>query len=118
MISYAKQARPPTVPVARPVSRGRVCRGGPGRPATDFYATGVHVSMLAQGDDLERRADEVRLRWWRSSRLGLRGEGTQRRRAWQASYVRRIFVIDALIGVVAATVGYVGRFGADTLPAG
>jgi exopolysaccharide biosynthesis polyprenyl glycosylphosphotransferase len=74
--------------------------------------------MLAQGDDLGRHADEVRLRWWRLSRLGLRGEGTQRRRAWQASYVRRILVIDALIGVVAATVGYVGRFGADTLPAG
>ncbi|WP_369132378.1 sugar transferase [Modestobacter sp. I12A-02662] len=74
--------------------------------------------MLAQGDDLERRADESRLRWWRSSRLGLRGEGTERRRAWQASYVRRIFAVDALIGVLAATVGYVGRFGADTLPAG
>src|SRR4051794_36233036 len=117
MISYASRPRSPTVSTVPPVwGTARAC-GHDGLPLT-VLPRGVEMSMLAQGDDLGRSADEARLRRWRSSLLGLRGEGTERRRAWQTRYVRRIFVIDALIGTVAATAGYVGRFGADTLPRG
>jgi exopolysaccharide biosynthesis polyprenyl glycosylphosphotransferase len=46
------------------------------------------------------------------------GEGAEARRAWQSAYVRRIVVGDVLCALVAASVGYLVRFGAGTEPLG
>src|SRR4051794_33605324 len=46
------------------------------------------------------------------------GEGAEARRAWQSAYVRRIVVGDFLCALVAASVGYLVRFGAGTEPLG
>ncbi|SEL63799.1 Undecaprenyl-phosphate galactose phosphotransferase, WbaP/exopolysaccharide biosynthesis polyprenyl glycosylphosphotransferase [Blastococcus sp. DSM 46786] len=43
----------------------------------------------------------------------LRGEGTEARRAWRTAYVRSIVLGDAVAAVLAATIGYFGRFGTD-----
>ncbi|MEI4273201.1 sugar transferase [Klenkia sp. LSe6-5] len=41
----------------------------------------------------------------------LRGPGTEARRTWQTTYVRRVVVADLLCALVAAVVGYTVRFG-------
>ncbi|WP_097208670.1 sugar transferase [Geodermatophilus sabuli] len=43
---------------------------------------------------------------WSNFAADLRGEGTEARRAWQASYVRRAVVLDALCAAVAAVAGH------------
>ena len=51
---------------------------------------------------------------------GLRGEGTQARRAWRRTYVRRVVLLDVLSAVVAALVGRLlpetGPLAAERLP--
>jgi len=66
---------------------------------------------------LETRSSGVRSthrspgRGWYTYAAWLRGEGTEARRAWRTTYVRRLVVADALSAVVAASVGYLVRFG-------
>jgi exopolysaccharide biosynthesis polyprenyl glycosylphosphotransferase len=56
-------------------------------------------------DGLARHSSEdiARRRFWSAARL--RGEGTEARRAWRATYVRRIVVLDGLGALVAGGVG-------------
>jgi hypothetical protein len=44
----------------------------------------------------------------------LRGEGTEARRAWRSTYVRRIVVLDVVAAVAAALVGQVIEVGAGS----
>jgi exopolysaccharide biosynthesis polyprenyl glycosylphosphotransferase len=70
------------------------------------YTRGLNVSLLDSPEEVVGTpAAEVarRRRFWSVARL--RGEGTVARRAWRASYVRRLVVCDALVAVVAALVG-------------
>jgi exopolysaccharide biosynthesis polyprenyl glycosylphosphotransferase len=50
-----------------------------------------------------------RRRFFSAARL--RGEGTEARRAWRGAYVRRILLGDVIAGLIAATVGYLVKFG-------
>jgi exopolysaccharide biosynthesis polyprenyl glycosylphosphotransferase len=52
-------------------------------------------------------------RGWSSYAARFRGEGTEARRAWRATYVRRIVAGDVVCASVAGLAGYFGRFGAD-----
>jgi exopolysaccharide biosynthesis polyprenyl glycosylphosphotransferase len=68
---------------------------------------------------LDERDETVRVDRWAALRrlpapAWLRGEGTDARRAWQGSYVRRIALGDALVAAIASVVGYLARFGAET----
>ncbi|MCZ2813390.1 sugar transferase [Modestobacter sp. VKM Ac-2979] len=64
----------------------------------------------------KHRAQEPRRRTF--ARSWLRGEGTVARRAWRAQYVRHIAIGDAAAAGVAATVGYLTRFGPEGMSAG
>ncbi len=57
-------------------------------------------------------------RGWAAFAPRLRGEGTEARRAWQAGYVRRTVLADAVCAALAGFVGYQVRFGAPGAAAG
>ncbi|SNS90583.1 Undecaprenyl-phosphate galactose phosphotransferase, WbaP/exopolysaccharide biosynthesis polyprenyl glycosylphosphotransferase [Geodermatophilus saharensis] len=63
------------------------------------------MSLLEVGDGRVRHDPTPVGRRWLWLAPGLRGEGTAVRRAWRASYVRRLVVLDALAAFVAAAVG-------------
>src|SRR3954449_12350784 len=71
------------------------------------------VTMLGERDGLIRPADGT-AGWRRSSALvGLRGEGTEARRAWRSAYVRRIILGDIFCAALAGFAGYLVRFGPE-----
>ncbi|PWW21830.1 Undecaprenyl-phosphate galactose phosphotransferase WbaP/exopolysaccharide biosynthesis polyprenyl glycosylphosphotransferase [Geodermatophilus normandii] len=65
----------------------------------------MYLSLLETVDGaVPGEAQSVGRRWyWLTPRL--RGEGTAARRAWRASYVRRLVLLDAVAALMAAIVG-------------
>ena len=76
-----------------------------------FELTGVHVPTLSQRD---HRASGHRDPRRGSSPTTFGDEGTAGRQAWQSRYVRQLILTDGLIGLAAAAVGYLRRFGTDS----
>ncbi|SDP69430.1 Undecaprenyl-phosphate galactose phosphotransferase, WbaP/exopolysaccharide biosynthesis polyprenyl glycosylphosphotransferase [Klenkia soli] len=72
--------------------------------------------LLDSHDDVRIADPADRRRLFASSRL--RGAGTDARRSWQSTYVRRVVVADLLCALAAALIGYVVRFGPQTLAEG
>ncbi|WP_255363269.1 sugar transferase [Geodermatophilus sp. DSM 45219] len=52
-------------------------------------------------------------RRWSWAAPWLRGEGTQARRAWRHSYVRRLVLLDAVVAALSALTAHLSRFGAE-----
>ena len=74
--------------------------------------TGVQcMTMLDQSGWAVRAEQATAPQRRRFSRASLRGEGTERRRAWQSSYVRRIVLGDVACATVAAGGGLLVRIG-------
>src|SRR5215212_9436737 len=69
--------------------------------------------MLDVRDGLRRHDQRSVTRGWYSYAARLRGEGTEARRAWRHSYVRRIIVGDIVCAALAGLAGYLVRFGAE-----
>ncbi len=70
------------------------------------------MSLLDVLEDSAVRGQAVSRRWsWAAP--WLRGEGTEARRAWRVSYVRRLVALDAVAGIVAALAAHGLRFGTD-----
>src|SRR4051794_8706706 len=67
--------------------------------------------MLDVRDGTNGQAERPINRGWYSFAPRFRGEGTEARRAWRTTYVRRTLVADGLCAAAAALVGYLLRFG-------
>ncbi len=89
-----------------------------GRAAPERYSTGVRgVTLLDARDGRAATTSPTdRRRLFAVSRL--RGPGTEARRSWQSTYVRRIVVADVLCALVSALLGYAVRFGPASLDPG
>ncbi|GAA4304231.1 sugar transferase [Klenkia terrae] len=75
------------------------------------------VAMLDTRDDLPALAPATdRRRLFATTRL--RGPGTEARRSWQSTYVRKIVLADVLCALVSALVGWAVRFGPASLDPG
>jgi exopolysaccharide biosynthesis polyprenyl glycosylphosphotransferase len=75
-------------------------------------ARGCELSMLDDARDGTRGPALSELSGGRPvARTALRGEGTERRRAWRTAYVWQIVVGDAIAALAASLVGFLVRFG-------
>ncbi|MGY1671011.1 sugar transferase [Geodermatophilus sp. SYSU D00710] len=74
---------------------------------------GAAISMLDVRDGSVRRVFPPDTSGWLRFAGPLRGEGTAARRLWQASYVRRTVVFDAIAAGIAGLIGYLVRFAPD-----
>jgi len=74
------------------------------------------LSMLDVRDEVTRHMPQQRTgrASLSLSAARLRGEGTEARRAWRASYVRRVVVLDVLAALVASLVGQLIEVGATS----
>lgn len=78
--------------------------------------TGVRgVSMLDLRNETARLIPSQRSRRASSYAAWLRGEGTEARRAWRGSYVRRLVALDVLAALVAGALGQVAEVGPISL---
>src|SRR4051794_24985039 len=68
--------------------------------------------MLDARDDALRRIPRQRGRRGSWAASPLRGEGTEARRAWRSSYVRRVVAFDVVAALVASVVGQIIEVGA------
>jgi exopolysaccharide biosynthesis polyprenyl glycosylphosphotransferase len=84
----------------------------------DVIHGGSTISMLGVRDGAVRHDMQVQARGWVAFASRLRGDGTEARRAWQAGYVRRTVLADAMCAALAGLVGYQVRFGAPGAGAG
>jgi exopolysaccharide biosynthesis polyprenyl glycosylphosphotransferase len=69
--------------------------------------------VLEERHDPLHQPQRTTSRWRLPAASRLRGEGTEARRAWRGTYVRRIVVLDVACAFVAAVLGYLARFGPD-----
>src|SRR5687767_13586310 len=75
------------------------------QPCARFSHGGARLSMLDVRDGVIPHIPQQRDRRasWPAARL--RGEGTEARRAWRATYVRRLFAVDAVVALAAGAAG-------------
>ncbi len=91
--------------------------GAPDTCVRSLVTHGGYMSALVDRDGLRsaRQVDGARRA---PGGAGTRAEGPAGRLAWEQTYVRRIFLTDAVVAVAASAAGYLVRFGPDSTPSG